>query len=387
MQARVDDDTMHWEEASEGQRDLPPDGLQSLSREELQDTVRQLQNNLNQITREQSYATLNQQIQNLTQIVEGQRRMPNVPNSSGDAPPATSTPVRIEEPVRYEKPRLPDVEVFEKGSHEDYTQWKTRVQAKLFADRRAYPSESDQVHYVITRTKGWAFTALRTYVTALMEGRSSPSLQNLWLQLDGFFIDPTIKEKAMHFLRTTKQGKGDLIPHVQAFDLKFLEAGLDTASDAQKIDYLKSSLNKRLLRYQVGYQPPSGETYDQFVQRMRITWENLKAVDQSSFNYTPRTNSPPRASRSDDTMDWTPTVGAMKPRTTREFWGTRAQVQERREKGACLRCGKSGHRVAQCQAKLRRSTSHTEEGGRQPKVATISTVTSSDSEESGKEEP
>jgi hypothetical protein len=75
----------------------------------------------------------------------------------------------------------------------------------------------------------------------------------------------------MQFLRTTKQGKGDLIPHVQSFDLKFLEARLDRASDAQKINYLKNSLNKRLLRYQVGYQPPSGETYEQFVQRMRVT--------------------------------------------------------------------------------------------------------------------
>ena len=84
---------------------------------------------------------------------------------------------------------------------------------------------------MITRTKGWAFTALRTYVTAIMEGRSSPSLQSLWQQLDGFFINPTIKEKAMQFLRTTKQGKGELVPHVQSFDLKFLEAGLDTASD------------------------------------------------------------------------------------------------------------------------------------------------------------
>jgi hypothetical protein len=220
-----------------------------------------------------------------------------------------------------------------------------------------------------------------------MEGRSSPSLQSLWQQLDGFFIDPTIKEKAMQFLRTTKQGKGELVPHVQSFDLKFLEAGLDTASDAQKIDYLKNSLNKRLLRYQVGYQPPAGETYEQFVQRIRFTWENLKAVDQSSTDYTPRTTSPPRPSQHSDAMDWTPTVGVMRPRTTREFWGTKAQVQERREKGTCLRCGGPGHRVAQCQAKLRRSTSHTEEGGKQPKLATISTVANSDSEESGKEEP
>jgi hypothetical protein len=53
----------------------------------------------------------------------------------------------------------------------------------------------------------------------------------------------------MQFLRTTKQGNGELIPHVQSFDLKFLKAGLNLASNAQKINYLKNSLNKRLLRY------------------------------------------------------------------------------------------------------------------------------------------
>jgi len=42
---------------------------------------------------------------------------------------------------RYEKPRLPDVEVFEQGTHEQYAQWKLRVRAKLFADQLAYPTE------------------------------------------------------------------------------------------------------------------------------------------------------------------------------------------------------------------------------------------------------
>jgi DNA polymerase III epsilon subunit-like protein len=105
----------------------------------------------------------------------------------------------------------------------------------------------------------------------MIKGRSTPTLQDLWQQLDRFFVNPTIREKAMQFLRTTKQGNGELIPHVQSFDLKFLEAGLDSASDAQKINYLKNSLNKRLLRYQVGYQPLTQETYEQFVQRMRFT--------------------------------------------------------------------------------------------------------------------
>jgi hypothetical protein len=366
----------------------PQSNLYGHSQQELIDMIGLLRGNLDQMAAErQSYEALQQQVQTLAQAVS--RQGLSVPTPSGASSHATSAPTPpspYQDTVRrYEKPRLPDVEVFEKGSHEDYTQWKTRVQAKLFADRQAYPSEEVQVHYIITRTKGWAFTALRTYVTSMMEGSSQPSLARLWEQLDGFFIDPTIREKAMQWIRTTKQGKGEFIPHVQAFNLKFLEAGLGNASNIQKIDYLKNSLNKRLLRYQVGFQPAKDESYEEFVHRMRVTWENLKAIDQLSFRTLPATSSH-TAPSNEDTMDWTPTVAAFQPRTKREFWGTQAQVQERRERGDCLRCGHQGHKVAQCQVKIGKRPARTEGKGAVVAVAAPAKM-DTDSEESGKEEP
>jgi hypothetical protein len=71
------------------------------------------------------------------------------------------------------------VEVFDKGSHEQYLQWKMKVQAKLYGDRMAYPSEDDRVNYVITRTNGQAFNALTPMVAALMNGTAAPSLATL----------------------------------------------------------------------------------------------------------------------------------------------------------------------------------------------------------------
>ncbi|KAK1914050.1 hypothetical protein P3342_007296 [Pyrenophora teres f. teres] len=199
-------------------------------------------------------------------------------------PPAADLDVR-----KFEKPRLPDVKVFDKGSHEEYTQWKIQIRTKLSADRLAYPTEFYQVHYVISRTEGWAFSALRSYITTINNGEKEPKLNELWSQLDGFFEDPAVKQKALQYLRTTKQGKG--------------EPG--EKNDSLKIDYLQNSLNKKLLRYQAGYQPPLNETYDNFVQRMRVTWENLKAIDQLSSNapiYSTKLSSTnPTTS---DEMDW-----------------------------------------------------------------------------------
>ncbi|KAF9690956.1 hypothetical protein EKO04_011268 [Ascochyta lentis] len=119
-----------------------------------------------------------------------------------------------------------------------------KVQAKLYGDQPAYPTEKDQVNYVITRTTGQAFNALSPMIMSLMNGTTLPTLKKAWAYLDGFFKDPTAQEKALEYLRTTKQGKNDFNLHVQKFNLKLQEAALDGASHAQKIDYLKNSLNK-----------------------------------------------------------------------------------------------------------------------------------------------
>jgi len=215
-----------------------------------------------------------------------------------------------------------------------------------------------------------------------MDSKAAPCLNNLWAQLDGFFLDPTVKQKAFQFLRTTKQGKGELLPHIQAFDLKFYKAGLSQLDNAQKIDYLRNSLNKRLLRYQAGYQPPNNETYENFVQRMRVTWENLQAIDQSAPS-AQRYPSLPIPQPANEEMDWTPTLGAMGPRTRRAQWGTPAQIQQRRDEGSCFRCGQQGHQARQCRTKAavrpRKPTTPTQ-------VATILTGEDDESEE-GKEEP
>jgi hypothetical protein len=108
-------------------------------------------------------------------------------------------------------------------------------------------------------------------VTTLMDGRTTPSLDTLWAHLDNFFKDPTAREKALEYLCTTKQGKNEFNTHVQEFNLKLQEAELDGASHAQRIDYLKNSLNSKLLRTQAGYQPALEETYEQFVTRARVT--------------------------------------------------------------------------------------------------------------------
>ena len=81
------------------------------------------------------------------------------------------------------------------------------MKAKLYGDRRAYLEEEDKVNYIITCMSGKAFLALKLYVTAMISGAISALTTEVWELLDGFFINPTVRQKALEWLRTTKQGK------------------------------------------------------------------------------------------------------------------------------------------------------------------------------------
>lgn len=376
------------------------DPLRNLSVDELIATIRSLKANLDEITAKQErqpYEQLQSQMNELRGMLNNART--DASEKTGQSLSSGPTPLsdhRDYTVQRAEKPRLPNVEVFEKGSHEQYLQWKIKVQAKLYGDQPAYPSEKDQVNYVITRTTGQAFNALTPMVTGLMNGTTQPLLVTVWAHLDTFFKDPTAREKALEYLRTTKQGKNEFNTHVQNFNLKLQEAALDGASDAQKIDYLKNSLNSKLLRAQAGYQPPGPETYEQFVRRARVTWENLKAVNRiTSNNYYARTydnsSSQENPRRNSNEMEWQPTVGAYQPRTRRrEYWGTDEEIRERRATGACLKCGNKGHMVRDCKKKApSRSPTRTNKPKstpRTPKIAAVQPAEdTSSSEEEGKE--
>jgi hypothetical protein len=379
------------------------DPLRSMSVDDLIATIRSLKSSLDEVTNKQErqpYELLQSQMNELRGMLNNNLRTDATSMGQSSTPrPTPPEPYRNYTVQRAEKPRLPNVEVFDKGPHEEYLQWKMKVQAKLYGDRAAYPTETDQVNYVITRTTGQAFNVLTPMVSGLMDGTTQPLLVTTWAHLDGFFKDPTAREKALEYLRTTKQGKNDFNKHVQNFNLKLQEAALDGTSHAQKIDYLKNSLNSKLLRAQAGYQPLGLETYEQFVQRARITWENLKAVDRitSSNNYYTRTYDNPGSQdtqrRNSNEMDWQPTVGAHQPRTKkREYWGTDEEIRERRTSGACLKCGNKGHMVRDCKKKApSKSPSRTGKQRptlRTPKVAAIqSAEDASSSEEEGKEEP
>lgn len=104
-----------------------------------------------------------------------------------------------------------------------------------------------------------------------------------------------------------------------------------------------------------------------------------KKEDQGSAPL--RTTSP--RPRSSDNMDWTPTTSTSSAYAKEPSWANKAEMERRRDERACLRCGKTGHFVRDCHAKLKpaRKVSAARATTRLAKVKDVS----SDSDESGKE--
>jgi len=264
--------------------------------------------------------------------------------------------------VRHQqRPRLPDVELFGSGTHEEYTSWKLKMRAKFFGDSQAYINDRDCSSYILSRTKGKALGAISPAMDAVMNGTlAEPNLQaRFWKTLDGTFLDPAARLKALEFVRTVKQGNTDFASHLQEFNLKLTQAGLSESSDEQRIDYLRNSLNTKLLRAQAGFQADLSESYESYTTRTRATWENLRTLDRINLGKpTYGSFSPAQPRNTPEPMDWqsTPvassTVRGKPIRKTREYWGTPEEVQKRRTAGLCLRCGYTGHRVLDCNVTL-----------------------------------
>jgi hypothetical protein len=71
------------------------------------------------------------------------------------------------------------------------------MRAKLYRDRRAYPDEDSRVNYIITRTSGKAFIAIKLYVLIIISGTIAVSTLVVWGLLDGFFLNSIVKQKAL----------------------------------------------------------------------------------------------------------------------------------------------------------------------------------------------
>jgi hypothetical protein len=278
------------------------------------------------------------------------------------------------------RPIFPDPEIFSEGSHEVYDQWRIKCHAKLRADNRSYLTHNDRINYIFTRTTGRAFRILASWMTQYDSIPGSYTTELMWVKLDSFFFDPQFASKSHEKLQNMKQGRTEFDLHYQEFQLALEAAGLAYAQDTQKIDYLRRTLNAKLLNHMLGY-TTLNETYESYVSRARLTWDNMNQVNRLVNKKplgSPAWNNSRTQKHEGDEMDWQSTpVGVARPQRLRApLPEISPEEQERRfAHHLCLKCGEPNHRARHCTARRNNYPgSHSNSRNRQSTRTTAATI-------------
>jgi hypothetical protein len=294
-----------------------------------------------EINGEWIYEAYRQQQQTNAMILEtlkglqNQTRTPAPTSTPGYTEPEAIVP-EVTSTTSRPKHSLPQPEY----THEDptlYPQFRGLLAQKLRIDALACgDSEYDRVWYGFACLKGVASSRIFPWIDYAQKVGASLTIEGFLGQLDTAFSDPQKAQKAITKINQIRQGRRPFREFLHEFEQTLLEAGGWGWDDIIRKGYLKVSINYRLKSLLVSQiEPP---TYTAYVELLRLTSDNLEALERSSGNLRAPSATQPQP------MDWQPTnatrVGTFVPKDVQE---------KRRKANECIKCGGIGHYARGCQ--------------------------------------
>lgn len=209
-------------------------------------------------------------------------------------------------------------------------------------------TEQERVWYGFACLVGKA--AARVYPWIEFTQRSgSLTLLGFFGQLDSAFSDPQKIKKAIAQLNSSRQGNTSFRDYHFQFEQALLTANGFAWDDAVKKGYLSSGLSIEMKTALVSQCEP--DTYVEYVQQLQETADRLEALrkDPRTYRQNQQLVQPPQQSSS--AMEWE-RIGRA------PFVDSKIQ-QQRRERGACIKCGLLNHFARDCRTgwKLDKRTS------------------------------
>lgn len=286
---------------------------------------------------------------------------PSVPENS---PAAINT---TNDATTRRKPSLPDPPRFT-GLRRRFRAWELEMRSKLQVDGPAIGPPFYQFAYIYSRLDETPQALAATFF-AQGGSRQAYDPADFLSYLATCYGDPNAEQKALGRLESMTQGEQEsLAMFIPKFEKELADSGGAAWSDAVKINHLKRTINDAL-RTELAGQLNLPRDYSGFVNALQGLDANLEELRHhlrrkktrakiqlplpNRREATPKTQ--PGTNATMDEMDWEPTrISQAILKANEELKGKRAkwvdqdEIARRKEEGRCLRCGRTGCRVAKC---------------------------------------
>lgn len=266
------------------------------------------------------------------------------------------------------RPTYPDVDQYDGSDLNGYAVFRTNLRVKFVMDQHYFQTDEARVYYAFGRLKGLASQRVHPWIIAKEESREPYTLNDFYKIMDLHFSDPDRVQRALVRINTMRQGKKSLREFLADFEQTLITAGGLNWSDDQKKALLETAINVDLLRGTVGVFSDSYEGYRNDLLRIEHNLQRVERLTKRNPHFaTTGSTSQPLAPKADpEQMDWQPTYAAKiaaleaqiaalrtssNPSSQRAKWVPEAEIQQRKVSGACIRCGRKGHRIAACTQK------------------------------------
>jgi hypothetical protein len=259
------------------------------------------------------------------------------------------------------------------------------MEGKIEEDAEAIGNGKAQLRYIYSCLEGGAKTNVTTFFENQVKLRS-PSPRGLLDRLELLYGERNRKEKAIQNLYTIRQKEDEaFISFYPRFEKEMANADAESWPEHTKISYLRNALSSRLKDRLVGSFGMNAATYAEFAQKcvdisndMELLGQWTRKANRYGSRTTESTPIPtvittPLQVPREDMMEWEPTpaiqtkIHATRVRRApnltgypstrpedqqligkRAKWVSQEEMDARRQEGRCLRCSRTGCRVATC---------------------------------------
>jgi hypothetical protein len=261
-------------------------------------------------------------------------------------PPLQQPEVLVAEAIKRPRPKLPGLTEFD-GKRHNWEQWYMKAKLKLSVDGESIGSPLDQLAYLYSCLRDDAAKTMHAYCLACFEAKEGTGF-NLLEHMNTSYGDPNKKERALQDLHNLEQkDRESFATFLPKFETLLANAGGAEYSNAQRIAYLKQSLNQELREKLVGLSSLLPSEYSAFVSYLQTVSSEL-----TGLRILGKSKEKKMATRTQqaDSMDWEPTkiTPVTRINTKRASWISQDTYNARMKQRLCLRCGNGDHMVKDC---------------------------------------